>query len=150
ASDQYSLALTFCELTSGRLPFVGEIEEQLALRSKGEMALDFLPVSLRPAIRRALSPDDGMRFPSCKAFGEKAGRCVNEEGENKQGGEPKAALSGPAEAGVTREIRAITSGPCVETAGSALANLSEVILGITVVKGSIVNLFSDSIGALGF
>jgi serine/threonine protein kinase len=69
SSDQYSLALTFCELVTGRIPFVGKTPaEQLPQRKAGAMDLRLLPESLHPAISRALSPRPEDRFHSCVAF----------------------------------------------------------------------------------
>ena len=67
-SDQYSLALTFCQLAAGRIPFNGEPAEQMSQRSKGEMDLGLLPESLRSTVARALSPEPQDRFPSCVDF----------------------------------------------------------------------------------
>jgi serine/threonine protein kinase len=65
ASDQYSLAITICELVAGRHPFEGPGEEQLADRLAGRMNLNFLPDPLRPAICRALDPNPAKRHRSC-------------------------------------------------------------------------------------
>lgn len=67
-SDQYSLALTYCDLAAGRIPFPMEPKAQLAARQAGRMELDFLPAAIRPAIRTALSPEPGQRFETCSAF----------------------------------------------------------------------------------
>ncbi len=66
--DQYSLALTFCELVAGKLPFTAEGEKQVAQRARGEVELAFLPPALRPIIARALSPRPEERLPSCRAL----------------------------------------------------------------------------------
>jgi serine/threonine protein kinase len=67
-SDQYSLALTFCELVLGRIPFQGSKEEQLAERQVGRMNLEGLPGALHPDLQKALSPRPEDRFPSCLEF----------------------------------------------------------------------------------
>jgi serine/threonine protein kinase len=66
--DQYSLALTFCELVSGRIPFAGDGERQVEQRKNGDIDVSFLPAELRPLIARALSPAPAERFPSCRAL----------------------------------------------------------------------------------
>jgi serine/threonine protein kinase len=66
--DQYGLALTFCELVSGRIPFSGDGERQVEQRKNGAMDVSFLPAELRPLIGRALSPVPAERFPSCRAL----------------------------------------------------------------------------------
>lgn len=66
SSDQYSLALTFCELVAGQIPF--DSEAQLAQRNEGRMELDFLPQPLKAVIGKALAPQAGQRYESCVAF----------------------------------------------------------------------------------
>jgi serine/threonine protein kinase len=70
-SDQYSLALTFCELVTGTIPFQGKPEEQEQERAQGITDLRVLtplPEPLWLAVDRALSPRPEDRFPSCMAF----------------------------------------------------------------------------------
>jgi serine/threonine protein kinase len=66
--DQYSLALTFCELAFGRPPFPGPPAEQIARRCEGRPDLSFLPAPMRPAVERALAVEPGQRFGSCRDF----------------------------------------------------------------------------------
>jgi hypothetical protein len=66
--DQYSLALTFCELVLGHIPF-REYGRNLQLdRLHGKMDLRGLPEELQPEIRKALSPGPSERFQSCTEF----------------------------------------------------------------------------------
>jgi serine/threonine protein kinase len=68
-SDQYSLALVYHELLTGRLPFAGKNSRQLALQHlREEPDLSDLPDADRPAVARALSKDPAQRFPSCQDF----------------------------------------------------------------------------------
>jgi eukaryotic-like serine/threonine-protein kinase len=68
--DQYSLALTFCELVTGQIPFVGEGDRQLTDRRLGRvnMASLFFFGPLTQAIKKALSSDHSNRFSSCRRF----------------------------------------------------------------------------------
>jgi len=68
SSDQYSLALTFCELVAGTIPFTGTGDVQVKERLNGRMEMGFLPEALRPVIGKALSPQAQDRFPSCMEF----------------------------------------------------------------------------------
>ncbi|MEM9365584.1 MAG: protein kinase, partial [Planctomycetota bacterium] len=67
--DQYSLAVTYFELRTGRLPF-----EQLKrssfmrLKAAGELDLSAVPPREREVIARATSLDPGARFESCRQF----------------------------------------------------------------------------------
>ncbi len=67
--DQYSLALTFCELVTGQIPFVGEGDRQLTDRRLGRVNMASLFLGrLTPVIKKALSPDHCNRFSSCRRF----------------------------------------------------------------------------------
>lgn len=69
ASDQYSLALTYCKLATGELPFPGETAlEKLWARVNTDPILDSLTIDEQPLVARALSRDPQARFPSCIAF----------------------------------------------------------------------------------
>jgi serine/threonine protein kinase len=68
-SDQYSLAVVYVELLTGKRPFTGKNVRQIALQHLADPPdLTMLPEPDRPAVARALSkkPDD--RFASCLAF----------------------------------------------------------------------------------
>ncbi|HVL13511.1 MAG TPA: protein kinase, partial [Gemmata sp.] len=68
-SDQYSLAVVYVELLTGRRPFTGKNIRQLALQHMTEPPeLTMLPEADRAVVAKALAktPDD--RFPSCTAF----------------------------------------------------------------------------------
>jgi serine/threonine protein kinase len=68
-SDQYSLAVVYVELLTGRRPFPGKNIRQLALQHMTEPPdLSMLPEYDRPVVARALSKNPDDRFPSCTAF----------------------------------------------------------------------------------
>jgi serine/threonine protein kinase len=68
-SDQYSLAVSYCELLTGALPFEGKNYRQLALQHlQGEPDLSRLPEQDRPVVARALAKDPRLRFPSSTEF----------------------------------------------------------------------------------
>lgn len=76
ASDQYSLALTYCHLLTGHLPFAGKTTlEKLWSRVKAPPNLDDFPPDERDVLFRALAirPED--RFPSCVAFARALEEC---------------------------------------------------------------------------
>lgn len=69
SSDQYSLALTYCRLLTGELPFAGQtMLEKLWARAKAPPDLERYPTEDRVVLARALAQDPGERFPSCAAF----------------------------------------------------------------------------------
>jgi formylglycine-generating enzyme required for sulfatase activity/serine/threonine protein kinase len=67
-SDQYSLAVTWCELRGGRLPFAGGPLQIMAGHVANPPDLSMLPPSERPAVARALSKDPRDRHPNCRSF----------------------------------------------------------------------------------
>ncbi|MCS6977387.1 MAG: serine/threonine protein kinase [Gemmatales bacterium] len=63
-SDQFSLAVTYCELRTGRLPF----EEEHRPGRPAPTNLSGLSVSERMVVSRALEPQWLNRWPNCIAF----------------------------------------------------------------------------------
>src|SRR5437763_2851828 len=69
-SDQYSLAVTYCHLRSGRLPFTGSAARLMAGHVSQPPDLDMLPEPERAVVERALAKEPTRRWPSCRAFAE--------------------------------------------------------------------------------
>jgi TolB-like protein len=67
-SDQYSLAVTYCHLRGGRVPFDGTPAEVMFGHLNKEPELSMLPPEERPAVARALAKSPADRWPSCGAF----------------------------------------------------------------------------------
>ncbi|MFT3883451.1 MAG: protein kinase [Gemmatales bacterium] len=67
-SDQYSLATTYHELRTGRLPFTGSLLQKLQAQLSGNPDLSLLEPNERPVVARALNRDPQSRFPSCREF----------------------------------------------------------------------------------
>jgi hypothetical protein len=68
-SDQYSLAVVYCELLSGQKPFNGRNIRQLAMQHMMEPPdLSMAPEHDRAVLRRALAKNPDERFPTCTAF----------------------------------------------------------------------------------
>lgn len=68
-SDQYSLAIVFMELLTGRLPFTGRTAGELARQHLNQVPeLEALPPADRNIIRRALSKNPLDRYPTCRQF----------------------------------------------------------------------------------
>ena len=72
-SDQYSLAVTYCHLRGGRLPFTGPPSEIMAGHIARDPDLTMLPPEERPIVARALSKDPTQRWPNCRIFIEALG-----------------------------------------------------------------------------
>jgi formylglycine-generating enzyme required for sulfatase activity len=73
-SDQYSLAVTYCELRGNKLPFRGEMAAVVAGHLLDPPDLSMLPEAERPAVARALAKKPEDRWPSCSAFVENLAR----------------------------------------------------------------------------
>jgi serine/threonine protein kinase len=68
-SDQYALALTYCELRGGRLPFATETMAQIMMAHLNDPPdLSMLPAAERPVLARALAKNPQERWPNCTAF----------------------------------------------------------------------------------
>jgi formylglycine-generating enzyme required for sulfatase activity/serine/threonine protein kinase len=67
-SDQYALAVAYCELRGGRLPFEGNYIQVMAGHATQPPDLTMLPEAERPAVARALAKQPHERWPSCRAF----------------------------------------------------------------------------------
>jgi len=67
-SDQYSLAMTYCELRGGRLPFAGDLAELTFGHLTGTPDLSMVPDAERSVVARALAKRSADRWPSCRAF----------------------------------------------------------------------------------
>ena len=67
-SDQYSLAVTYCVLRGGRLPFVGPPASVMYGHLFEPPDLSMLPVPEQPIVHRALAKDAAERWPNCRQF----------------------------------------------------------------------------------
>ena len=68
ASDQYSLAVTYCQLRTGRLPFEGSFSEIVAGHLHGSPNLDGLTEKERQIVVRALAKNPALRWDNCTKF----------------------------------------------------------------------------------
>jgi hypothetical protein len=67
-TDQYSLAITYCQLRSGRLPFPACASLSATMRPGARPAADLsmLAPAERPIIGRALAPAPQERWSTCR------------------------------------------------------------------------------------
>src|SRR5262249_3560431 len=65
---QYSLAVTYCLLRGGRLPFTGGPAALVAGHLHRPPDLSMLPQRERPVVARALAKEPSKRWPNCRAF----------------------------------------------------------------------------------
>jgi formylglycine-generating enzyme required for sulfatase activity len=107
SSDQYSLAVAWCQLRGGRLPFEGGPAQLLAGHMLKPPDLSMLPPSERSAAARALSKKPQERWPTCRAFVEALGRA--------------APMAAPASARRAEEVGPTTPGTSEQTGPPRLA-----------------------------
>ena len=69
-SDQYSLAVSYCELRGGRLPFAGTNARLMRGHLLDQPDLTMLPEPERAVVSRALNKRPEQRWPSCLALAE--------------------------------------------------------------------------------
>jgi serine/threonine protein kinase len=67
-SDQYSLAISYCLLRTGILPFQGQMAEMMAGHLNEPPDLSGLEEGEREILARALAKNPEQRWPSCRAF----------------------------------------------------------------------------------
>jgi formylglycine-generating enzyme required for sulfatase activity len=67
-SDQYCLAVSYCQLRGGRLPFGGNQFQMMAGHATQPPDLTMLPEVERSAVERALAKKPEDRWPNCRAF----------------------------------------------------------------------------------
>jgi serine/threonine protein kinase len=67
-SDVYSLAVTYCQMRGGRLPFEGSAAAMVAAHLRRAPDLSMLPPAERPVVEKALSKRPDERWPTCRAF----------------------------------------------------------------------------------
>lgn len=67
-SDQYSLAVSYCQMRGGRLPFEGTPAAMVAAHLHRPPDLSMLPAEERPPVAKALAKRPGDRWPTCRAF----------------------------------------------------------------------------------
>jgi serine/threonine protein kinase len=67
-SDQYSLALTYAHMLTGRRVFEGSLPDLMMKHCRDEPDLAALPKRERKVVARALSKRPADRYPSCSGF----------------------------------------------------------------------------------
>jgi serine/threonine protein kinase/Tfp pilus assembly protein PilF len=75
-SDQYSLAVTYCVLRGGRLPFVGPPANVMLGHLFEPPDLSMLPEPEQPVVQRALAKIAAERWPDCRQFIETLASCT--------------------------------------------------------------------------
>ena len=68
-SDQYSLAIAYCHLRGGRLPFSGSAAALMAAHLSAVPDLSMIPMEERSVVATALAKKPGDRWPDCRSFG---------------------------------------------------------------------------------
>jgi serine/threonine protein kinase len=76
-SDQYSLAVTYCHLRGGSLPFPETPLDFDRRYSRPQPDLSMLPARERPVVARALAHVPKARWPSCTDFIAQLTKCIH-------------------------------------------------------------------------
>ena len=114
-SDQYSLAIVYIELLTGKRPFNGKNIRLLALQHVSEPPdLSSLPEHDRPVVARALAKEPEDRFPNCLAFIRALYEADYREEEVRLG-----ALPTPTPSSKPPTARRVTSGQAQRTVDDA-------------------------------
>jgi serine/threonine-protein kinase len=75
-TDQYALAVTYCQLRGGRLPFIDTPATFQPDYVRPHPDLTMLSAPERPIVARALAPVPPDRWPTCVEFIHQLGKCV--------------------------------------------------------------------------
>lgn len=78
-SDQYSLAVTYCFLRSGQLPFEGSSAQIMAGHLRQPPNLTRVPPEEREIVARALAKNPENRWPDCRSFIRELRRAISKE-----------------------------------------------------------------------
>lgn len=130
-SDQYSLATTYCELRTGKLPFTGTLLQKLQAQLSGNPDLSLLETSERPILSRALQREPSARFPTCREFVRQLQQALGgvvtvpmlAPSASSKGASGEAASTGAFFSNNTQSGWALSSKPVGRT-GGALFNIS--------------------------
>jgi serine/threonine protein kinase len=76
-TDQYALAMTYCQLRTGRLPFADSPSTFRSGYVRPLPDLSILPSAERSSVARALAPQPEARWPSCVEFMDRLSRVVH-------------------------------------------------------------------------
>jgi serine/threonine protein kinase len=110
--DQYSLAVAYHELLTGKLPFNGKNFRQLAMQHMQTVPdLNGLPESDRAAVARALAKDPKDRFPTCDAFVQGLLSCMRGETEQRVPARMFFALDSASPQAKPTTVHALKPGP---------------------------------------
>lgn len=93
-SDQYCLAVTYCEVRGGRLPFAGTHAQIMHGHLMEPPDLTMLPEQERRVVARALAKEPSDRWPSCRAFVEALAASMHASSRGKTGASRPAAGGG--------------------------------------------------------
>jgi eukaryotic-like serine/threonine-protein kinase len=117
-SDQYSLAIVYQELLTGRRPFRGKSPRQLLFQHLQQPPdVSPLPPGDRPVILRALAKDPGQRFASCEDLIRALRKSAAEDSaQAKQTAQPvrRAVVADRSQAPDLAAARALAAGYAVE------------------------------------
>jgi tetratricopeptide (TPR) repeat protein len=81
-SDQYALAVTYCQLRGGRMPFPGTTAQITVGHLCNEPDLEGLPEPERPVVARALAKRPEDRWHDCRSFLDALGALGSDEAVN--------------------------------------------------------------------
>ena len=94
-SDQYSLAVTYCHLRGGGLPFAGNEAQIVAGHMYGAPDLSMLAPSEAAVVGRALQKEPSARWRNCCEFIEQLRRCDADRSWGTQNRVPAARVTVP-------------------------------------------------------
>jgi formylglycine-generating enzyme required for sulfatase activity/serine/threonine protein kinase len=142
-SDQYSLAITYCHLRGGRVPFVGSLADVMRGHLKDTPDLSMLPPEERAIVGRALAKVPTQRWPNCITFISELRNCLANRGAAPAPAGRGAATYKPA-AGSQVTALPPASGPVVNSRPAKRSGLGLVVFGVLAVCAVVAVAMNDS------
>jgi serine/threonine protein kinase len=78
-SDQYQLAISYCKIRGGRLPFIGNVAKVINGHLNELPDLTMILPAERPAVAKALAKKPMDRWPNCRTFAEQLRKSLSDE-----------------------------------------------------------------------
>ena len=122
-SDQYALAVTYCQLRGGRRPFRDSAAASWTKSDPPTPDLSMLPEDERPVVARALAPEPWERWRSCSELIDRLRRSLGLPPVAPELGEPGVSPAAAQErwAAVRLPSRLATSGRSLGTGGQSFS-----------------------------
>jgi WD40 repeat protein len=87
SSDQYSLAITYYQLRTGKLPYSGSVSlpELIEIHKNGRLDFSAVPPAEQAVLKKATAIDPKIRYPTCRAMADAMAKALDKPSADKSG-----------------------------------------------------------------